>query len=89
MKRTYRLSARGQQASNRDVLPENSACITVMSAYDCAKLGVDVEAKRREEPEAALRDGADLATDRAGGMASAIRLPTQNPADPRRRRQLL
>lgn len=44
-----------------------------------AKLGVDIEAKHREALQAALTNAAGLVINRAGGMASAIRLPTQNP----------
>lgn len=45
-----------------------------------AKLGIDIEARHREALQAALTNAAGLVINRAGGAASALKLPVQSPA---------
>ena len=45
-----------------------------------AKLGIDIEARHREALQAALTNAAGLVINRAGGAASALKLPIQSPA---------
>lgn len=44
-----------------------------------AKLNIDIEARHREALQAALTNAAGLVINRAGGMASALILPSRNP----------
>lgn len=44
-----------------------------------AKLNIDIEARHREALQAALTNAAGLVINRAGGMSSALILPSRNP----------